>query len=282
VPSLQGTGFLISVPDSRLPNGEAFGYLVTNRHVAEAIEQDEKGRCVRHEIQRTYVTLNLKEPVNGERAVKQTMPLSPEYHWYFPSAEAVDLAVMPFVLANENLYDIKQLSTDQLLPADVTGQIAIKGPSVMQGYLGDQAGTCSVMADGWFKTGDEGYVSAGNQLFLTGRIKDIINIAGIKVSPFEVEAVLNQHPAVAQSAVVAASDPLYGEVVKAFVQLRPGHALTERDLIRFAGPQLINFQVPKTVTFVDSFPLTNMGKLDRKLLRHRSEIHHSGVANKES
>jgi long-chain acyl-CoA synthetase len=171
---------------------------------------------------------------------------------------------------------------DQLLPADVTGQIAIKGPSVMQGYLGDQAGTCSVMADGWFKTGDEGYVSAGNQLFLTGRIKDIINIAGIKVSPFEVEAVLNQHPAVAQSAVVAASDPLYGEVVKAFVQLRPGHALTERDLIRFAGPQLINFQVPKTVTFVDSFPLTNMGKLDRKLLRHRSEIHHSGVANKES
>jgi long-chain acyl-CoA synthetase len=159
---------------------------------------------------------------------------------------------------------------DQLLPADVTGQIAIKGPSVMQGYLGDQAATRSVMVDGWFKTGDEGYVSAGNQLFLTGRIKDIINIAGIKVSPFEVEAVLDQHPAVAQSAVVAASDPLYGEVVKAFVQLRPGHALTERELIRFAGPQLINFQVPKTITFVESFPLTNMGKLDRKQLRHRS------------
>ena len=158
---------------------------------------------------------------------------------------------------------------DQLLPADVTGQIAIRGPSVMQGYLGDSAGTRSVMADGWFKTGDEGYVSAGNQLFLTGRIKDIINIAGIKVSPFEVEAVLDQHPAVAQSVVVSASDPLYGEVVKAFVRPRPEQTVTERDLIRFASQHLINFQVPKSITFVDVFPLTNMGKLDRKQLRER-------------
>jgi long-chain acyl-CoA synthetase len=158
---------------------------------------------------------------------------------------------------------------DQLVPAEVVGQIAVKGPSVMQGYLGDPAGTRNVMANGWFKTGDEGYVSAGNQLFLTGRIKDIINIAGIKVSPFEVEAVLDQHPAVAQSAVVSASDPLYGEVVKAFVRLRPEQSVTERDLIRFASSHLINFQVPKSVSFVDTFPLTNMGKLDRKQLRAR-------------
>ena len=156
---------------------------------------------------------------------------------------------------------------DQLVPANVVGQIAIKGPSVMQGYLGDPAGTRNVMAQGWFKTGDEGYVSDGNQLFLTGRIKDIINIAGIKVSPFEVEAVLDQHPAVAQAAVVSASDSLYGEVVKAFVRLRPGQTTTERDLIRFASQHLINFQVPKTIAFVDTFPLTTMGKLDRKQLR---------------
>ncbi|MGP8270159.1 MAG: trypsin-like peptidase domain-containing protein [Terracidiphilus sp.] len=116
--TLHGTGFLITVPDSRLPSGRVFSYLATNRHVAEAIEQDEEGRCVRHEIQRTYVTLNLKEPVNGERAVKQTLALSSEYHWYFPSAEAVDLAVIPFVPANENLYDTKKLSIEQLLPAE--------------------------------------------------------------------------------------------------------------------------------------------------------------------
>ena len=96
VPSLQGTGFLISVPDSRLPNGEAFGYLVTNRHLAEAIEQDGEGGCVRHEIRSTYLTFNLKNPANGERAVRLELSLSPQYHWYFPSDESVDLAVIPF------------------------------------------------------------------------------------------------------------------------------------------------------------------------------------------
>jgi long-chain acyl-CoA synthetase len=109
-------------------------------------------------------------------------------------------------------------------------------------------------------------VSADGQLFLTGRIKDIINIAGIKVSPYEVEAVLDEHPAVQQSAVVPATDPLYGEVVKAFVRLRPGQSVAERELIRFASQKLINFQVPKSIQFVDVFPLTNMGKLDRKRL----------------
>jgi long-chain acyl-CoA synthetase len=155
---------------------------------------------------------------------------------------------------------------DRPVAAGVTGQIAVRGPSVMKGYLNDPEATARVMVDGWFKTGDEGHVTAEGDLFLTGRIKDIINIAGIKVSPFEVEAVLDAHPAVQQSAVVAARDPLYGEVVKAFVRLRAGETVSERDLIRFAGQQLINFQVPKTIQFVESFPLTNMGKLDRKKL----------------
>jgi long-chain acyl-CoA synthetase len=155
---------------------------------------------------------------------------------------------------------------DRPVPAGTTGQIAVRGPSVMQGYLADPEGTRRAIVDGWFKTGDQGHVTPDGRLFLTGRIKDIINIAGIKVSPFEVEAVLDAHPAVLQSAVTAVTDPLYGEVVKAYVRLRPGHELTERDLIRFASQQLINFQVPKVVQFVESFPLTNMGKLDRKRL----------------
>jgi hypothetical protein len=131
-PTLQGTGFLIAVPDSRLPNGRAFSYLVTNRHVAEAIEQDKKGRCVRHQIQSTYVTLNLKYPVNGERAVKQKLPLSSEYHWYFPSAEAVDLAVIPYGPPKDNLYDVEQISMEQLLPAEtIEKNRIVPGDSVL-------------------------------------------------------------------------------------------------------------------------------------------------------
>jgi acyl-coenzyme A synthetase/AMP-(fatty) acid ligase len=166
-----------------------------------------------------------------------------------------------------DLIDIAILDEhDAPVPAGTTGQIAVRGRSVMKGYLNDPEGTQRVISDGWFKTGDQGHISEDGQLFLTGRIKDIINIAGIKVSPFEVEAVLDQHPAVLQSAVVPSSDALYGEVVKAFVRLRPGQTLSERELIRFAGQRLINFQVPKSVQFVDSFPLTNIGKLDRKRL----------------
>lgn len=148
-----------------------------------------------------------------------------------------------------------------------TGQIAVRGQSVMQGYLKRETLTAQVMVDGWFLTGDEGHITADGELFLTGRIKDIINIAGIKVSPFEVEAVLQNHPAVAEVAVVATSDALYGEVVKAYVRPRENVEICERDLIRFASERLINFQVPKRVEFLDAFPVTNMGKLDRKKLR---------------
>jgi long-chain acyl-CoA synthetase len=155
---------------------------------------------------------------------------------------------------------------DTPVPAGTTGQIVVRGRSVMKGYLNDPEGTRRVMVDGWFKTGDQGHISADGQLFMTGRIKDIINIAGIKVSPYEVEAVLDEHPAVLQSAVVPASDPLYGEVVKAYVRLRPGPSVSERELIRFASKKLMNFQVPKSILFVDVFPLNNMGKLDRKRL----------------
>jgi long-chain acyl-CoA synthetase len=166
-----------------------------------------------------------------------------------------------------DLIDIAILDeNDAPVPAGTTGQIAVRGRSVMQGYLNDPEATRRVMADGWFKTGDQGYVSADRELFMTGRIKDIINIAGIKVSPYEVEAVLDEHPAVLQSAVVPAADALYGEVVKAFVRLRPDQTVSERELIRFSSQKLINFQVPKSIQFVDVFPLNNMGKLDRKRL----------------
>jgi long-chain acyl-CoA synthetase len=169
-----------------------------------------------------------------------------------PEPELIDIAIL-----DEN---------DVPVSAGVTGQIAVRGPSVMKGYLNDFAGTRRAMVNGWFKTGDQGHISADHQLFMTGRIKDVINIAGIKVSPYEVEAVLDLHPAVLQSAVVPASDALYGEVVKAFVRLRPGQTLTERELVRFANQRLINFQVPKSIEFVEAFPLNNMGKLDRKRL----------------
>ncbi len=167
-----------------------------------------------------------------------------------------------------NLAEIGILSEDNtLLPPGEEGEICVKGRSVTKGYLAQPEENLRVFHDGWFRTGDKGLLSPDRQLFLTGRIKDIINIAGIKISPFEVESVLNDHPLVADSVVVASDDKLYGEVVKAFVVLKQPGGLSERELIKFASQHLINFQVPKQVEFLTQFPLNNMGKVDRKALR---------------
>lgn len=166
------------------------------------------------------------------------------------------------------LAEIGVLDEDgQLLPAETDGEIAVRGPSVTKGYLNQPEENARVFRDGWFRTGDKGFLSKDQQLIMTGRIKDIINIAGIKISPYEVEMILNTHPHVDNSVVVSAEDPLYGEVVKAFVVLKEGLISSERDLIKFAAQHLISFQVPKKVAFLDAFPVNNMGKVDRKKLR---------------
>ena len=112
-----------------------------------------------------------------------------------------------------------------------------------------------------------GYKTEDNQIIMTGRIKEVINVAGIKVAPFEIEAELNEHPDVKESAVVGVNDELYGEVVKAFVKLQSGSDKDERKLIIFLQKKLMNFQTPKSIVFVDDFPRNNMGKIDKKILR---------------
>lgn len=113
---LSGTGFLVSVPDSRLGKDRGFGYLVTNRHVAEAIEQDESGNCVAHEVQHTYVTMNLKEPINGNRSDTEVLSMHDSIHWYFPDDNAIDLAVLPF--APPAKYDAIPLSSQLFITSE--------------------------------------------------------------------------------------------------------------------------------------------------------------------
>ena len=137
----------------------------------------------------------------------------------------------------------------------------------MLGYLNKPEETARVLKNGWFRTGDMGYKTENNEIVLVGRIKDVINVAGIKVAPFEIEAALNAHPDVNESAVVGVDDEMYGEVVKAYVQLHPGCQREERELIRFLQKKLMNFQVPKSIVFVADFPRNNIGKIDKNALK---------------
>jgi len=146
------------------------------------------------------------------------------------------------------------------------GEVVIRSDSVMLGYLNKPEETDRALNFGWFHTGDMGYKTEVDQIVLVGRIKDIINIAGIKVAPFEIENAINDFDGVAESAVVGVEDEVYGEVVKAFVKLKPEVKRDERAMIRFLQKKVLNFQAPKSITFVEEFPRNNMGKVDKKAL----------------
>jgi len=156
----------------------------------------------------------------------------------------------------------------EFLKANERGEIVIKSESVMLGYINKKEETKKAIYNGWFRTGDMGYKTNDDQIVLTGRIKDVINIAGIKVAPFEIEAALNELPGINESAVIGVDDEMYGEIVIAFVKLNNGLELREREIIKYLQSHLMNFQIPKEVHFIDQFPRNTMGKIDKNTLKN--------------
>ncbi len=156
---------------------------------------------------------------------------------------------------------------DRLLPADSTGEVVISGPNVTPGYEGNpEANARSFFAaEGrrWFRTGDQGGFDAEGYLRLTGRLKEIINRGGEKVSPLEVDAVLMDHPAVAQVVTFALPHPKLGEEVAAAVVLREGARATDQEIRAFAQGRLADFKVPRRVVILTEIPKGATGKLQR-------------------
>jgi hypothetical protein len=145
------------------------------------------------------------------------------------------------------------------------GEILIRGPNVMSGYLDDDEANRRAFLDGWFRTGDLGYLDEDGFLFLTGRIGEVINRGGQKVLPQEVEAVLKDHPAVEDAAVFGIAHKTLGEEVAAAVVLT-SHPVSEIELRRFAAARLAAYKVPHSFLFVGLLPRNAAGKLQRKLL----------------
>jgi len=143
------------------------------------------------------------------------------------------------------------------------GEVVIRGPNVTSGYLYQDAHSSGWLEEGWFATGDQGYLDVDGYLFLTGRLKEIINRGGEKISPREVDEVLLAHPEVAQAVTFAIPDPRLGEEVGAAVVLHPGSRLSERHLRQFASARLAYFKVPRQVVFVEAIPKGPTGKLQR-------------------
>jgi amino acid adenylation domain-containing protein len=157
----------------------------------------------------------------------------------------------------------------RLLPPSEIGEVVIRGPNVTKGYENNPQATQTAFTDGWFRTGDQGYVDADGYLFLTGRIKEIINRGGEKISPREVDEVLMNHPAVTQAVTFALPDATLGEEVAAAIVVREGKSIAEREIQQFAAARLADFKVPRRVVFLDEIPKGPTGKWQRIGLAER-------------
>ena len=150
-----------------------------------------------------------------------------------------------------------------LLPAGATGEIVIRGINVTLGYENNPKANAESFTNGWFRTGDQGVMDAEGYVTITGRLKEIINRGGEKISPREVDEVLMDHPAVAQVVTFAFPHDKLGEEVAAAVVLREGQSADGKELREFAASRLADFKVPRKILLLDEIPKGATGKLQR-------------------
>jgi len=153
--------------------------------------------------------------------------------------------------------------TGNTVPPGIPGEIVIRGLNVMGEYENNPKANAEAFYDGWFRTGDQGVVDADGYLSLTGRLKEIINRGGEKISPREVDEVIMTHPAVHQCVTFAMPHEMLGEEVAAAVVLRQGAEATDQELRRFAAERLADFKVPRKILFLSEIPMGATGKLQR-------------------
>ena len=153
-------------------------------------------------------------------------------------------------------------ATGQIQKTGDIGEVVIKGENVMHGYNNNPEANAEAFVDGWFRTGDQGFLDADGYLSLTGRIKELINRGGEKISPLEVDGVLLKHPAVAEAVCFAVPDEKYGEVVHAAVVL--SGETDQAEIRSYCREQLADFKVPDVVYISDVLPRTATGKIQRR------------------
>ncbi len=153
-----------------------------------------------------------------------------------------------------------------LMPVGERGEVWIKGPQIMKGYLNQAEETTDTLRDGWLRTGDVGYMDEEGHFFLVDRLKDLILCSGYNVYPRMVEEAIYLHSAVSEVTVIGIKDEYRGESPKAFVKLKPGGSLTEADLKQFLEDKLSKIEMPSHIEFRDELPKTIIGKLSKKEL----------------
>jgi fatty-acyl-CoA synthase len=167
--------------------------------------------------------------------------------------------------------EIRDAATNQRLPDGQAGEICFRGWGVMKGYYDDPERTAEALEpEGWFHTGDLGVIGDDGNLRIRGRIKEMIRVGGENVAAAEVEGYLLRHPAVKQVVAVGKPDPRLAEVVLTYVELKDGAAASDGELIDFCRAGLASFKVPREVRFVNDWPMSGTGKIQRFLLKEEA------------
>src|SRR5206468_11897222 len=166
---------------------------------------------------------------------------------------------------------VVDITTGEELGPQSDGEILIRGPQVMKGYLNNPTATAQILdGDGWLHTGDIGHADADGDFYVVDRLKELIKYKGYQVPPAELEAVLLTHPAISDAAVIGVTDDDGEEIPKAFIVRLPGIALTAQDVIDFVATRVAPYKKVRRVEFIDTIPKSAAGKILRKDLRSRS------------
>lgn len=168
---------------------------------------------------------------------------------------------------------IVDLETRQPMPIGERGEIAIRGPQVMKGYWKRPEDTAAVLSpDGWLYTGDIGVMDEDGFFQIVDRQKDVVITGGENIYPREIEEVLYTHPKILEAAVVGVPHPVGGQVVKAFIVLRPGETMDRREALQFCAEKLAKYKIPRLIEFRESLPKAATGKILRRALQEEEAV----------
>ncbi|HEX6711066.1 MAG TPA: long-chain fatty acid--CoA ligase [Rubrobacter sp.] len=171
---------------------------------------------------------------------------------------------IPIPSTDARIVDVESGETE--MPIGESGELIIKGPQVMKGYLNMPDETATTLRDGWLYTGDVAKMDEDGYFYIVDRKKDMIVASGYNVYPREIEEVLFEHPDVAEAVAIGVPDEYRGETVKAFVVKRSGASVTEEEVLVFCKERLAAYKAPKTVEFREELPKSTVGKLLRRVL----------------
>ena len=175
------------------------------------------------------------------------------------------------LVAHDTIQKVVDVETGTtILPPGEVGEICVQGPQVMQGYWKAPEASAAALRDGWLYTGDIGYVDEHGYAFVQDRKKEMIKYKGFGIAPAEIEALLLEHPAIADCAVIGKAHPDAGEIPKAFVVRRAGHPeLSAEDVMAFTKERLASYKTPGEVEFVEAIPKNPSGKILRRVLKEQ-------------